>query len=1110
MGLTDASLAQRRAAQPDASSWVSANAGSGKTRVLTDRVARLLLRGAEPGRILCLTYTTAAAAEMQTRLFRTLGEWAMMPDAELAAAIDALGEPGALGPEDLDRARTLFARALETPGGLKIQTIHAFCDGLLRHFPLEAGVAPQFAVLDDRQAKALRAETLDRIALEHEEAFAAIAAIGPEDLDPLAQEIARHREAFAAPFDPEALAATLDAPHDAQGPAAFALSDAERRLLAQVAEIGGRSGPKDVRTAAAVLAALSGPPGQLQEGLEAALLYGPTAKAPFGPKTDFPAKALRTAHAGLCAELDGICARVAEARVARIARAAWERSHALNRFARIWLEAYAAGKAARGALDFDDLIDRASALLSRSEVAAWVLWRLDGGIDHILVDEAQDTSPAQWSVIAAITDEFFAGRGARDLTRTVFVVGDEKQSIYSFQGADPAAFGSMQRRFGRILEEMGDALARCELLWSFRSARPILSLVDAVFTGKAGEGFAAPPRHLPIAPDAPGRVEVWPFLEKPEKEEESPWDLPQQTAAFEDPAERLADRIAGEIRTWLDEGRALPGAPRNRAIRPGDVLILVQRRGAIFDATIRALKRQGVPVAGADLLRIGAELAVRDLLAALNAVAVSADDLSLAAMLRSPLGEMSERGLFELAHGRRGTLWQALAEVDPAPPVRETLRDLRAQADFLRPYELLQRLLIRHDGRRRLIARLGAEAEDGIDALLEQSLAYESVEPPTLIGFLSWIERDEVKVKRRMEAGLDQVRVMTVHGAKGLEAPIVILPDTAQRQEGRNPPHVLNLEGKAFWRSPSEESPPPIAEAERLRRERASAENRRLLYVALTRARTWLIVAGAGKAGPESWHSLSAEALAGLSPSREETPLGERMALSHNWSFARGVAPRAEEGGASAPAWLRLRAAPPEEAAVLSPSRLGGAHALPGEGLDAAEAQAWGAALHVLLEQLPAIPRATWPQAALRLLPEAIAARVLEEAIGVLETPSLGALFSETLPEVDVAGPLAALGGRRIAGRIDRLAVSRDAVLAVDFKSNRVVPATPAETPEAILRQMGAYAAALAPIWPGRRIETAILWTRTRRLVRLPADLTQAALGRAAVELALAPRLDPA
>lgn len=1115
--VTDASLAQRRAARPDASSWVSANAGSGKTRVLTDRVARLLLGGADPGRILCLTYTTAAAAEMQTRLFKTLGQWAMMPDDDLRAAIEALGEAKAARDAlALEQARTLFARALETPGGLKIQTIHAFCDGLLRHFPLEAGVPPQFTVLDDRQARALRAETLDAVALAEGGIFAGIAAIGSEDLDPLLQEIARHRAAFEGPDDQEALARALGA----EGFVPLVLGEADRRLLAEAAALGERSGPKDAGTAAKIRAALAGPAGEMQEALEGALLYGPDAKAPFGPKTDFPAKALRKAHPGLCDGLDALAAAVAEARPGRIARAAWERACALQAFGRVWLAAYGARKARAGMLDFDDLIDRAGALLQDRGVGAWVLWRLDGGVDHVLVDEAQDTSPAQWAVISAITDEFFAGAGGREgVERTVFVVGDEKQSIYSFQGADPAAFGDMRDRFARMLEAMDRELARCDLLWSFRSAAPILALVDAVFAGPAGAGLEGA-RHLAFDPEAPGRVELWPFLETPKTEEEGPWHLPEEAGVAADPAEELADRIAREIRGWLDAGRILPGVEPPRAVRAGDVLILVQRRGAIFDATIRALKRRGVPVAGADLLRIGAELAVRDLLAALKAVALTADDLSLAAALRSPLGGLSERELFDLAHDRRGTLWQALAAAEPAPALREVLRDLRAQADFLRPYDLLQRLLIRHDGRRKLVARLGAEAEDGVDALLEQALAYESVEPPTLLGFLDWIERDEVKVKRRMEGGLDQVRVMTVHGAKGLEAPIVILPDTAQRREGRLP-QILRAGEAAVWRMAAAEAPAPLAEAEAERAARAEAENRRLLYVALTRARTWLIVAGAGRPGAESWHGLTAAALATLAPAEEPGAGGPILALSHNWG-AGGESPAADAAAAEGvavseaeadalPDWLRQRPGPAEEAATLSPSGLGGAHALPGEGMEAAEAQAWGSALHLALERLPDLPRGDWARAAARLLPEALAAEVLAEAAAVLEAEELAAVFGPgALVEVDVAAPLPALGGRRIAGRIDRLLVGPETVTAVDFKSNRVTPGRPEDAPEAILRQMGAYAAALAPLWPGRRIETAVLWTRARRLMVLPPALTAAALERAAAELAAGALLDPA
>lgn len=1135
--MKDAAAAQIEAAAPGASSWVSANAGSGKTRVLTDRVARLLLAGAEPARILCLTYTKAAAAEMQTRLFRTLGAWAMLPDAALRAALDRVGEPGAALPaERLEHARTLFARALETPGGLKIQTIHAFCDGLLRRFPLEAGVAPRFAVLDDRQAKALRAEALDALAAASAPEFAALAPwFGRDDLDPLLAEISHRRAAFAAPFDTPALAAAFGLRADAPVPP-LDLGAAEIGALRAVAAIAAGSGPNDRKVAAALAEALdSEDPATRQERLEAALLARSGAEA-FRPRRGFPAKALREAHPELVADAAAVAERVADARLDRLAWAAFDKSAALNRFARAWLAEVAARKQRRGLLDFDDLVARAGALLARADVAAWVLWRLDGGLDHVLVDEAQDTSPAQWRIVEAVSAEFFAGTGARDVARTLFVVGDEKQSIYSFQGADPAAFGQMRERFGAMLDDMGAALARCDLLWSFRSAPAVLDVVDAVFADPAG-GLASASRHEAVAADAPGRVELWPFLPKPEKTEESAWDEPRETPAVEDPVALLARRIAATVRGWLDAGLALPG--KGRAIRPGDVLVLVQRRGPVFEAIIRELKRAGVAVAGADLLRVGAELAVRDLLAALRVAATPADDLSLAALLRSPIGGMSEAGLYRLAAGRRGTLARALDADPAAPPIRDVLRDLRAQADFLRPYELIQRLLVRHDGRRALIARLGPEADDGIDALLDQALAYERAEPPSLTGFLAWMDGAEVAVKRRMEDGADQVRVMTVHGAKGLESEIVILPDTAARQAGRMPPQVARLPGGiAGWRVGKDDAPPAIAAAEAARKAEAASENGRLLYVALTRARSWLIVAGAGTPGPDGWHARVEAGLERLGAAWEETPEGSVLAHARGWALAPAAAAAAAAEAAALPGWARRRAPAAAEAATLvSPSLLGGAHALPGEGADETAARARGVAIHALLEALPARPPADWPDLAARLLPKAAPealAEALGEATALLRDPALAALFGpDALAEVDVVAPLPALGpgfgpdfapdfapgfgpgfgkDARVFGRIDRLVVTPERVLAVDFKSNRVEPAAAEATPEAILRQMGAYAAALAAVWPGRRVETAILWTRSRRLMALPPALVAAALARARAEAAAAGpgRLDPA
>jgi ATP-dependent helicase/nuclease subunit A len=1109
--MTDAARAQIEAAEPGASAWVSANAGSGKTRVLTDRVARLLLSGTDPQRILCLTYTKAAAAEMQNRLFERLGKWSMLADAPLAAELAELGETGpALVPANLARARTLFARALETPGGLKIQTIHAFCDTLLRRFPLEAGVAPQFAVLDDPGARALREEVLEALALEDPATFAAMARhLSGDDPDPLAGEIATRRALFAGPFDPARLADILGA-DPALTPQAIAdtvLTPGTRDLLRSWVPVLAAGKTTDQKAAAALRTALAAGTDALLGTLESILLFGASAAAPFGAKTGrFPTKDLRNAHPGLSEDLDALMLRVEDARCRRVARAAWERSCALNAFARGFLDRYAARKAAAGLLDFEDLIERARILLENPETAAWVLWRLDGGLDHILVDEAQDTSPAQWRVIGAISAEFFAGTGARNLARTIFVVGDEKQSIYSFQGADPAAFADMRAVISDQLDALESALKPCDLIWSFRSAPPVLRLVDAVFDGPSVTGFEGI-EHRAFHAGRPGRVELWPFLPKPDKPEETPWDEPVDMPAPDDPVFVLAEEVACEIADWLSVGRTLPG--KGRAIHPGDIAILVQRRGPLFHAIIRALKRNDVPVAGADVLRIGGELAVKDLIAALRFAVTPADDLSLAAFLRSPIGALSESQLFRLAHGRPGTLWQALHQAPEHGPIRALLADLAGQADFLRPYEMLQRLLIRHGARARLIARLGAEAEDGIDALLDQALVYERAEPPSLTGFIAWMDRAEVKVKRRQEEGGAQVRVMTVHGAKGLEAEVVILPDTAKRREGRNRPAVLPLPGGlAGWAGPREDSPPALVAADDDRRARAEAENLRLLYVALTRARTWLIVAGAGLPGKEpadSWHGLVAEAMDRLGAATD--PHGRRV-LAEGWTDAASAAVAESAPEAEAlPDWAaRPAPVPATLPAPLSPSALGGAHVLPAEagaGDDAAALDR-GTRIHLLLEHLHGRPAAARADRAARLLPGLPEAEeLLAEAAAVLDAPDLAPVFGpDSLAEVEVSAELAELGHRRIRGRIDRLVVGRDRVLALDFKSNRLLPARPEDVPEAILRQMGAYAAALAQLWPGRRVETAVLWTRGPLLMPLPTPLTAAALARAGAAFA--------
>lgn len=1117
--MTDpASERQRQAADPRQSTWVSANAGSGKTKVLTDRVARLLLGGTEPQRILCLTYTKAAAAEMQNRLFRRLGGWAMLPEPQLRAELAALDGDGPVTPDRLAEARRLFARAIETPGGLRIQTIHSFCAGLLRRFPLEAGVSPRFAEMDDRSAALLRADLLDDLAAGPQGATVTRLAAHwtGEDLPRLAAQIAGQRAAFAQPLTDDGAAAVMGLPpgFDTERLLLGVFLGAEADLIATILPALAAGSKTDIKAAETLantdLAAADLP---ALEVLEDLLLTGDGGKDPathFTAKLGkFPTKDTRAAITPHLPALEDLMLRVESARPLRLALSAARRMAALHGFAAAFLPRYEQAKAARGWLDFDDLILRAAGLLSDASVAQWVLFRLDGGIDHILVDEAQDTSPAQWGVIERLADEFTAGQGTRDTPRTIFVVGDRKQSIYSFQGADLTAFRATHARFQARLHAAGSPLQTTELEYSFRSAPAILRLVDLTFDPARGRDLDGASQHIAFRDTMPGRVDLWPPIDKAGDPDQGDWFAPVDLTSDEHHAARIGRRVAETIRDMIDAGQMIPESGSMRRVEPRDFLVLVRRRADIFAAVIRSCKQLGLPIAGADRLRLGAELAVKDILALLSFLATPEDDLSLAAALRSPLFGWTEAQLYALAQPRQGYLWQALRAGDHAVTLA-LIDDLRRQTDFLRPYDLIDRILTRHDGRRRLIARLGPEAEDGIDEVLTQALAYETQAVPSLTGFLGWLAADEVEVKRQMEGAGGRIRVMTVHGAKGLESPVVILPDTAARASQDRSDIVVLPGGPAAMRMAKEDRPEPLRAAAAARRAAENAESLRLLYVALTRAQSWLIVGAAGPLGKDGddsddddgpapvWYSLVRDAMtaAGALPTDD----GGLVLADGDWPAPQGPARIDRPPPEPLPGWA-LHPAPPvtRPDPPLSPSNLGGAKALPGEaGLDEAAALARGTALHLLLEHLPGQPPADWPALAASLLPDCPdRAALLAEAGAVLSDPALAPLFAPgTLAEVPVT---ARLQGRTLFGTIDRLVIAPDRVLAVDFKSNALIPASPAQVPDGLLRQMGAYAEALAQVWPGRRIDTALLWTRGPRLMPLPHDIVRAALDRATI-----------
>jgi ATP-dependent helicase/nuclease subunit A len=1129
----EASLRQRRAADPNASVWVSASAGTGKTKVLTDRVLALLVTGTEPFRLLCLTFTRAAAAEMANRVNDALGKWATMPEDKLRAALEDLLD----APADaalLRRARALFARVLDAPGGMKIQTIHAFCESLLGRFPLEAGLAPHFRLMDEQDADEALTEARNALLLRARaggdaalaEALAEITArVNEEEFDDmlrrLSSERARLRALTVGPGVLERSIARirflLGAMEDetAEGIVAAACDedafDGPALRRAAEALLAGSKTDKDKGEAmAAWLAASVADRATMFPAYGRAYLTA--SMQPYArPATKAVLETEPAAEQALVRE----AARLVEVDLRLRALVTAGATAALLRLGQALLTDYEKHKRAHGLLDYDDLILRARDLLLKDGGASWVMFKLDGGIDHILIDEAQDTNPEQWEIVAALAEEFFAGEGARPGARTVFAVGDAKQSIYSFQRADPDAFEDMRAHFQARARAAGLTWRNVDLDISFRSTPSVLAAVDAVFARpEARDGVAQPDEtveHIPFRAGQAGVAELWPLLAPEERLAPDAWTPPVQRRDGDAPSARLAGSLARLIDRWLKEGRELES--RGRPIRPGDIMILVRRRDAFVDEMVRALKQQGVDVAGVDRMVLGQQLAVRDLMALGEVLLLPEDDLTLATVLKGPLIGLDEQSLYDLAQPRaRGeTLWNALrahaGERDDWRDAHAMLSALMARADYAPPFELYAEVLSAQGGRRKILARLGAEAADPLDEFMARAMEFERSHPPSLQHFLHWLALDDTPIKRDLEqATRDEVRVMTVHGSKGLQAPIVFLPDTARVPRGEDA-LLWAEDGLVLW-PPRAAYREEQAEALRSRAKDASArEERRLLYVAMTRAEDRLYVCGwhGARAPTEgNWHALVQDGLGHAEAAVDNipAPVGAGEALRMQNAQAAPVERKADAAEfkpapAPLPAWATTPP-PPEEVPPrpLSPSRPEEDEPPPRSplGEDKGAAFRRGVLIHALLQALPDLPAGERSGAAEAYLArpahgldDAARAEIADVSLAVLDDPAFAALFGPgSKAEVPVVGRIA---DRVVSGQVDRLVVDGKTVRIVDYKSNRPAPGGIDSVAPIYLRQMAAYRAVLRKIYPDYSISCEILWTDGPALMALPDTL---------------------
>ncbi len=1101
---------QRQASDPGVSAWVSANAGSGKTHVLTQRVLRLLLKGAPPGQILCLTFTKAAAANMAIRIFRTLAEWTSLDDEALAVAIVAAGAEKP-GPAQLRFARQLFARTIETPGGLRIQTLHAFCERLLQLFPFEANVPAHFKVIDEREAETLMGEARDRAiaAIQTSPATAELLALtareaGAFHFDALMGEAQGFGATFEA-FDTDSYASALRSRLGlAKGATVAAIeaemlgADVERRRREAWAERleGGQA------TDCEFAARLRGADAETRRAarIEALLnaFFTDDGEPRGGKKRHLTTSKLRRNCHDLETDLHHEQDRLVVLRETWRAAQTAERSEALFTVAKAILTAFAEAKAEGGQLDFADQIARALALVTRSS-AAWVLEKLDYRLDHLLVDEAQDTSAEQWRILAALCAEFFAGKGARETERTVFAVGDEKQSIFSFQGAAPEMFAEMRRFFEDRHRQSSRLFASVPLNFSFRSAQTILDAVDKTFGSEgAGAGLTAggepPPQHQAVRSGMKGVVEIWPTLKAAAEPHPADWLLPLDEPARTDPAVKLATRIADTIKSWLSPAArdriVDPKSGEARRIREGDVMILVRSRNAFFEAVIRALKERRVRVAGADRLMLREHIAVMDLVAAGAASLLPDDDLTLASVLKSPLIGLDEDELFTLSAQRRGPLAAALAASgdERARNAARRLATWRARAKALSPYAFYARLLGEDGGRRALFGRLGPDAADPIEEFLALALAHERREAPSLHRFLAEVAATDTPVKRDMEGESEGVRVLTVHASKGLEAPVVFLPDACGAPAGRHDPKLLPLQ-PAFpggpplfaWSRKAADDCPALAAARAERRRSEAAEHRRLLYVAMTRAGQRLIVAGyetaMGKA-EDCWHDLVSHGLKhSIAPAPSPWDVRETIFRMGEGLCAdrEGEAPRPVEP-VQLPTWLSRAALPEAPMRPTRPSR-----ARPrrdGEG-ERALAGRLGHALLRMLPELPAAHRKDVASAFLETNAPGLSAAsrdaLAAQALAIIQAPDLAPLFGPgSRGEVAFAGVL-----RRtdkpdlpLSGRLDRMLVTESGVTIVDFK----LGAPPARPAEAHVAQLALYRAALQPLYRSLPVSAALVY----------------------------------
>ncbi len=835
------SNAQNMASDPSENIWVQANAGTGKTTVLVRRLLRILFRNGEfnndiaPG-ILCLTYTNAAAGEMRNRILEQLRKWAMADDTELIELLDGISERQPATKQDLEYARRVFYMYIDNPDVLKIKTIHGFCEEILRRFPLEAGISPTWSLVSGAAQTVLLQDAFDSMIKQSFDgvsdmqntmnAFYRIIDIKSEHfLDELRELLlSRYRSFFQVEdtnqyrnYFVETVRKILNIDDN--------LSLLKPDYLNNI-----------VKVATDIQKASKKPAQYIQNIIDLTTQY-------IDNTIDF--KKYKSAYLTndntiIKNVLKNNCfveeaERVYKTQQNILNTTIFNDTVALFDLAMDFANTYRKIKQERNLLDFEDLILYTQKLFSKPDVMGWVLSQLDVSLSHILVDEAQDTSPQQWNILRMLAGDFFTEGNTKN-NRSLFVVGDTKQSIYGFQNADPHAFALSRDAIAEQIQQNYRTIHEVALDQSFRSVKPILDTVDCFFGCPEivqKTGFYNN-KHKCFRINDKGFVEIH--------------DTFKCDKTGTEKNKLYVNMIADKIEEIVKTGR-----------NPKDIMVLVQKRSSYVDLLSNALKKRGIDIAGNDRIKLPEFSAIKDMLYMVRFCLDNTDDYSLCCILKSPIYSLKERDIFNLCKIKNESKIPTIFDIlhEQMPDVYKDLTDTIEQSKILAPYSFFNYILNKNNSRKKFISALGKQVIDPIEEFLTMCLAYERTQPGTLYHFIKWFITGDSEIKRDMDAS-QGVRIMTVHGSKGLASPVVFLIDTLTFPQ---PETILNanyLHNNSnydvwLWKTTTSETLQPIIDKNKADQ---IAEYYRLLYVAMTRTRDELYIYGCDmdRAPDIVWH----------------------------------------------------------------------------------------------------------------------------------------------------------------------------------------------------------------------------------------------------------------